>query len=395
MDYLSGQSSQGDQATLPAQVNSIQAERTQAGHIPSLDGIRGLAVFMVLILHFDPQVGGPAALSRAVSAVAHLGQLGVDIFFVLSGFLITGILLRTKREKGYLKNFYMRRALRIFPLYYGTLLVLLIANLIYVRESGIERLWWFATYLQNIPMTFRSGGLVGPAHFWSLAVEEHFYFVWPMLVYLVPRRQLPRVLMLIIVFAFVSRAILLYFGFGVYYFTPCRIDSLALGSLLAIMSEEKAMPSLRLVCGLILAGIPLVIASFLLVSGKSLVIVQMVRFPMIGVLCSMVLILSQVWQPATAFFSTLLLRFFGKYSYALYVFHPFTVILFHRQALRGAVGFLIFLCLNCVLALLSWHLWEKHFLRLKRRFESARKSVIKRKVSPEPGLTAQVNEAVS
>jgi len=93
------------------------------GHLPALDGVRGLAILMVLLLHFVGQTTATSRYEAAVNWVLSYGLLGVDLFFVLSGFLITGILYDARDQAGYFRRFYMRRALRIFPLYYGVLAV--------------------------------------------------------------------------------------------------------------------------------------------------------------------------------------------------------------------------------------------------------------------------------
>ena len=168
------------------------------GHIPALDGIRGLAILLVLLGHFTsyggfrPEIG----VDRAYHLVAMLGGVGVDLFFVLSGFLITGILVDARGGAFFFRNFYMRRVLRIFPLYYGSLLVFFVV--LPLLDPGDPRLQqvlgeqaWYWSYLTNIRMAFDGW----PAyhhigHFWSLAVEEQFYMVWPLVIFLFRRRSL-------------------------------------------------------------------------------------------------------------------------------------------------------------------------------------------------------------
>ena len=149
--------------------------------IKELDGVRGIAILLVLLHHFEP----PAGLPTAIVAGAYLGWSGVDLIFVLSGFLITGILLDTRDSPNYFTTFYARRALRILPLYFLT-------TLIYFRlePNPLER--WFWSHLSNWKSAF---GQDVPAlsHFWSLAVEEQFYLVWPLVVILSPKRAMPRV----------------------------------------------------------------------------------------------------------------------------------------------------------------------------------------------------------
>ena len=161
---------------------SASTEVSSRKHIPALDGVRAVAVLLVICFHFwQVFTYGPYSL---VGKIAMWGQTGVDLFFVLSGFLITGILLDTKGSPSFLRNFYARRILRIFPLYYATLLTIYLIGPLFRWSAWVpeNQSLWFWTYLQNLPMTFAPGHVAGPEHFWSLAVEEQFYMVWPFLV---------------------------------------------------------------------------------------------------------------------------------------------------------------------------------------------------------------------
>jgi peptidoglycan/LPS O-acetylase OafA/YrhL len=157
---------------------------------PRLDGVRGIAILLVLVYHLTLYGGmapnGPFLDRLWRTWTLPLG-LGVDLFFVLSGFLITGILLDTKDGPDYFRNFYARRFLRIFPLYYATLA----ATFLLIPAVRLDAVWYW-TYLIN----YRFADVGWPrvaylGHFWTLAVEEQFYLVWPALVFFVPRRVLP------------------------------------------------------------------------------------------------------------------------------------------------------------------------------------------------------------
>jgi peptidoglycan/LPS O-acetylase OafA/YrhL len=219
-----------------------------AKRIPELDGIRGVAIFLILLWHF---VGHPLKPTDA-AALSPLWRMlgitwsGVDLFFVLSGFLIGGILLDERKSQNYFKTFYIRRACRIFPLYYLLLLSFFAADLVGLGQKSHELAWLFnnpmpgwsyLTFTQNILMTLKSTfGSGWLAMTWSLAIEEQFYLLLPLLIRFVPGKRLTWVLLAGVILAPLIRCALLYFerrealGAG-YVMMPCRADALLLGVL--------------------------------------------------------------------------------------------------------------------------------------------------------------------
>ena len=160
-----------------------------SGHLPGLDGVRGLAILMVMAVHFVGDATPHNLAERVAVKLGNYGVLGVDLFFVLSGFLITGLLLDAKGDPHYFRNFYARRTLRIFPLYYAVLALLLlvlprvIALPLALDESRMHQAWLW-TYTANFFIAAKaSWALPYVSHFWSLAIEEHFYLVWPLVVF--------------------------------------------------------------------------------------------------------------------------------------------------------------------------------------------------------------------
>jgi peptidoglycan/LPS O-acetylase OafA/YrhL len=213
--------------------------------------MRGLAILLVMFYHMtitDP--AGAGWLEHALVNTSALGATGVDLFFVLSGFLITGILFDTKQHHHYFRNFYIRRVLRIFPLYYAVLafaLVIMPALVAHVPQahhkasrllvSGSDWLW-YASYTSNFLIAkagaFRNGMLDVS---WSLAIEEQFYVLWPPLVYCLSTKALKRACVGIVFFALVFRTAMWLAGYSwiqVYTVTPCRMDSLAIGGFFAV-----------------------------------------------------------------------------------------------------------------------------------------------------------------
>jgi peptidoglycan/LPS O-acetylase OafA/YrhL len=372
-------------------------------HLPALDGLRGLAVLAVMFYHFNLVLEQAYALGGFPAALARSGWCGVDLFFVLSGFLITGILLDSKGAPHYFRNFYFRRALRIFPLYYGLLAVVFLAGPMFktLATPKFEALTqaqlplWL--YYSNMAVAwygdfYFNAEWIEFNHFWSLAIEEQFYLVWPAVVLLCGRRTLAVVCLTLFAVALLLRCAFVLDGdhvWTVYALTPCRWDGLAFGGLLALASRTPgwwtplARPAriLAIGCLLLLTGLAL--------QGNSLEYdnpsVQVFGYSLLALFFGGLVILA-VNAPGSSIagrvWSHKILRFFGKYSYGLYVVHPNVMEYLMRivpvEALAQwsgvpALGALSFIAaslgLSVALAWLIWHIYEKHFLKLKTLFE--------------------------
>ena len=213
---------------------------TTLAYAPALDGVRALAVALVLYQHWidHPWLDRHLPIST--------GLVGVKLFFVLSGLLITRILLVTRfGERSTLgvglRSFYLRRALRIFPLYYGVLLVLALTS------APFRDLWpWYVTYLQNLRMV-QAGHFLFASHLWTLAIEEQFYLVWPLLVFTLPARRIGPVLLMMVPLAVgwrvVGAALLRWNDLQVGLLTLSSLDSVGLGGLLAWRLYQGCPPS--------------------------------------------------------------------------------------------------------------------------------------------------------
>jgi peptidoglycan/LPS O-acetylase OafA/YrhL len=323
------------------------------------------------------------------------GWVGVDLFFVLSGFLITGILYDTKHGSAYLRRFYARRVLRIFPLYYASLVLMLgVLPLVPAFGTALAGVGadgeWYWLYLVNVRIAFE--GWPKPAllgHFWSLAVEEQFYLVWPFVVLAFGRRALVRLCAAVMLGSLLLR-VLLHAGdlaTAAYVLTPARMDALAAGALVALIARgpgglAAVAPASRIVGWACAAGV-LGLVAFLGGLPAEHLVVGTVGYSLLALLAGALLV-SVVRAPAgsrlAAAFTAAPLTFLGRYSYALYVLHHPLILLRpegwsidtlaqHVGGWLPAAGLyaLAFILLCIPPALVSWHLIEKHFLRLKSR----------------------------
>jgi peptidoglycan/LPS O-acetylase OafA/YrhL len=368
-----------------------------ARHLPALDGVRGFAVLGVCCSHIFPGTPHSAFESVLHNALA-FGSSGVDLFFVLSGFLITGILYDSRPDPGFFRKFYARRILRIFPLYYGVLAIFAVAALCFGLNFH-HQLLSLALYLQNTALIAqRLRDYNGPTflplwHFWSLAIEEQFYLVWPITVFLLRTR---RRLLIFCAAALVLCPLLRIFLFmhDINYFivaenTLCRSDSLLAGAALALLFRSRLHDRVIRAAGWIfLAGAVfgdlLAYLSYhgpLLNTATGYRVYLSLNFSAVALL-SIGLITLSLQSPLVSRFCTLQpLRWLGKYSYGIYVLHlalfayldaPFRQFCsIHFTPKKGVdiviTGVVIFF-LSIIAAYLSYNLFEKHFLRLKRFF---------------------------
>jgi peptidoglycan/LPS O-acetylase OafA/YrhL len=375
--------------SLGVRINSPEA--TGPGrHIPALDGIRGLAVLMVLIFHvFQVEPAPQHSLLRLGYAATRFGQTGVDLFFVLSGFLITGILYDAKGSRRYFLNFYGRRTLRIFPLYYGfsVVMLVLVPRLLGFRATELS---WLSlgTFSANFAMAAGSGGgMLG--HYWSLAIEEQFYLIWPFVVFSLGRSALMRVCLASMVVAAGARLVVESQGISSFMLTPCRMDTLLIGALLALAARgplglvEWSRRALIVALAALAIGLPLSAA----MRGSGSVWLQVVKYPLIAALYGAVLVIGVSASSKSRVGRLLALKplsSLGKYSYGIYVYHPpmihvvgwFIGLTPTMLALPGgnpALGLVVRVALiaggSYAVAWLSWHAFEKPFLGLKRYFE--------------------------
>lgn len=354
-----------------------KASVCKLSHLPVLDGIRGIAALMVMVFHywqgngFD-RLGIPARVSK----IAVFGQTGVDLFFVLSGFLITRILISTREQPHYFRNFYGRRALRILPLYYLFLVIYFFVTPL-LQGNSVEsfvKTWWYWFYLQNVPDTFTQLTSAGPLHYWSLAVEEHFYMVWPLLVFFAPVRLLSRWSVGIIGAAIVIRALFVFgFKISVFYFTLCRMDALAFGALLACLEATNRLGnSKKIIVLLLIIFSPLLVFTWTRLSGSAADLLQVLKYSFVGLIYFGILGLLVLYKDSNwinRLFGNRFLRWVGKISYGIYVYHGLCFSFVDKiRFLPPALNLVFCFVAALLISWISFRFFETPFLRQKRFF---------------------------
>lgn len=370
-------------------------------HVLALDGVRGVAILMVLCVHFIGDAPAYTALQRMAVKVANYGVWGVDLFFVLSGFLITGLLEDSKGSARYFRNFYVRRTLRIFPLYFAVLALLFVVLPALpapyppaLAESARHQAWLWL-YASNVYLAIHRGWVLPyVGHFWSLAVEEQFYLLWPIVVLSFGRRSLFVVCAVATVLALALRVGLSIAGAGELAqltLTPCRFDALCVGAFLALAvrsvgHECVARAARRWLAPLL--GLILLVSAWNASGGPLADAVLPVRGTLVALVFGAQLAISLADRTGSSTLSRLLrsrwMRFLGTRAYGLYVFHGIIAygMVEHRDALaalgaRIGSGAAIVVAagagtgVSILLATASYELFEKPFLRLKDRWAPA------------------------
>jgi peptidoglycan/LPS O-acetylase OafA/YrhL len=390
-----------EQAVVRPHATAEAPAKAGRGHLPELDGVRGFAILLVLGLHFlCSQIDQPnSPIEALIKKLTGYGRWGVDLFFVLSGFLITGILWDTRGSRRYFKTFYMRRTLRIFPLYYATLLVLVVLipsslalqyapEVLRVRELQ----GWLWPYLANVYVA-KTGAFDIPyvAHFWTLAVEEHFYLFWPFAVGLLSRRTAMGLSVALSVLAVSLRIAVGIWGPNPFYahvLTPCRLDALCIGGFLALaargpLGTAGVGPLARRWLLPTAGGVLLTSAVHAVSPGHALTEPLRELFLALCFGCAIVLAATD-YGPALyrSWLRAGWLRWLGKYSYGLYVFHgiiayalgahhtlPYFVGLTGSSLGGLLLQALVATAVSIGISVVSYELFEAPFLRLKKWFE--------------------------
>jgi peptidoglycan/LPS O-acetylase OafA/YrhL len=388
-------------------------------HVPILDGVRGVALLMGLCVHFIGDAPAYTTVGRVLVKLANYGIWGVDLFFVLSGFLITGLLYDSKSSPRYFRNFYVRRTLRIFPLYYGVLAALFIVlpALPVPYPAGLDESarhqGWLWLYVSNAYLAIRQGwALPYVGHFWSLAVEEQFYLVWPIVVLTLGRRSLLGACVAVTGLALGLRCALSFAGAGdiaVLVLTPCRFDALCIGGFVALavrsVGLERVARTARRCIGPF-AGLVLLASAWNALGGTLLDLVLPMRTTFVALTFGAALAASLAARQeglASRVLRSRLMCFIGTRSYGLYVFHGIIAywMVEHRgifDALATRLGYVGAMVVQAVagagfsvlVAAVSYDLYEKRFLRLKNRLAPSRAAPV---LDPRPAIDLTRDEA--
>lgn len=362
----------------------------QPRHIPALDGLRGLAILIVFMFHYG---GGVHSTVRAVQIFGFInkgGWIGVTLFFVLSGFLITGILWDSFDQPDWWRNFYVRRTLRIFPLYYASLvLVALAAALKGTFWPTLHLIWIPVFYLQDIPhladLVDRIPSPLRLFHFWSLAVEEQFYLIWPLLLFFQrSRSRAQNFCLAVFLFACLFRIFIWSFGPNPSQFSEflvTRSGELAAGGWLAFAYRSPAwtrvirfapLAAVLGLAGFVVSGI--LSGSF----GTDGRLQMTLGLPCITIFFAALLVLAMRPGITQSLAEMPWLRWLGGISYGIYVFHMLFLSSFvsveqrmfgqRSYLITNAALFLIAAVGSVAMAWLSFHFFESPFLKLKDRF---------------------------
>lgn len=357
----------------------------QQKHVTELDGVRGMAILMVVCFHYFPTMD-----------IASSGWMGVDLFFALSGYLITGRLLLTRSSGDYFLRFYRNRILRIFPLYYLVLLVFYAAVFLLAKTEHMGRL---AFYTEHAPgffffaenWTFIRHGLPADGylnHFWSLAIEEQFYLVWPLIIYFISSEKMRLISFAGILAAGILIRLFIYeYGLTenehiLYFNTFCRMDSFVMGAALCQFKisgnliSEKWLPLLKtLVAAILIGSIILYLNADYFISVK-----RIFGYSCISAFCTGIIwIATDRRHRLSVLFNNRVLRYCGKISYGLYIFHwPVLLIaggkitLWMTSQYPGrAAGVTVFSLISCLLITLllsitSFRFFESWFLKFRK-----------------------------
>ena len=364
--------------TLTVAAPISQASIKPKHYVLALDGVRCLAILIVVLRHTGFGASSAFLPLRLIGTLIKISG-GVPLFFIISGYLITGILLEARSSENRYRNFIVRRALRIFPLYFAYLSLAIGLTWLFT-STHLHNIWIFVFYIQNMfPDRVNQFGAILPVyHLWTLGVQEQFYFLWPFVIWSCSSlRRVRGLCWTILVCSFLLRAFLtIHMGDSVLAdrLMPTRACEICLGALLAVERYNKTWISH------VLPKLMLPLATLLIVLACTRIEEKMPGLVLVegtvALLAACLLAAALVPNSLTARILSLpLFTTIGrKYSYGLFILHP-AVILFCEKVLHlnhttaDSIERTVFtLCASLLLAMLSYHFFEKPFLVLKRFF---------------------------
>lgn len=363
--------------------NDRSTSTIKLNYIPQLDGLRGLAILLVISFHYFGFI-----------KIFSLGWAGVDLFFVLSGYLITSRLYFLKKQKKFFSSFYKNRALRILPVYFATLLIFFtVINFILPNKNFdvfkyYNSNWWsFLLFFQNWTFINQMPYPDHLLHFWTLAVEEQFYLIWPLFLFIFldsKKIYFITILVLIIIIFFRCTLYLQYPGLSDYqhyfYNTFCRMDSFIIGGLLFLLQQKKNLKELEIY--LLIPIIFLVAGIYFTNTKQANIFITTAGYTFLAIFFAGIInfITLNPKSILSKFFRMGWLRFTGKISYGLYIFHWIVLITFQSKlkfliytdmkfndTISYWISLIVCLVISFVISVVSFYFFESYFLKLKKR----------------------------
>lgn len=357
-------------------------------YLPGLNGLRAIAALSIVISHTDFLPGiTDFGLNRIFCFAIPMGAFAVTMFFVISGFLITYLLINevAKQQDVSIKKFYMRRILRIWPLYYLFLIVSFGVYFLFGRgqEMMVNSMWFYVFFSANIPFIIKSGQIFILVHYWSLGVEEQFYLFWPWIVHFV-RKKLLTTAVLIFVFLFLIK-LTLWFIYGPDFYgyrilNVTRFDCMMVGAIGAILYFNNNVRFLIFFSSKIMQSFSWIL--FILVSTEVIHLPYPIAQEVISVAVLSIIIGQVTVKKRIINLENKMCDFLGKISYGIYVIHPLILLLLSKLyyplniqiCIKSVLVFGTSLSVNIITAWLSYTYYEKPFLKLKSKFTVVRSS---------------------
>jgi len=347
-------------------------------YLPGLNGLRAIAAISVVIAHVS--LRGIADFGLPDLIDLPLAGFGVTLFFVISGFLISYLLLQEmkKRDVVDIKKFYLRRILRIWPIYYLFILFSIGMFFLLGRQNEIllKEMWFYLFFAANIPFIFQQGILI-LVHYWSIGVEEQFYLFWPWIVNYSKNSLLKIAVIIFLVIMLIK--ILFWWQLGVdsyayRFLSVSRFHCMMIGVIGAIMYFNKQIRFNRLLSNKmvqLIAWMLFLLMGFNIVHIPAVIAQEVVAFASLSMIMGQVFVKRRIINLENKFCD-----FFGKISYGIYVIHPLIILLLSRlyKNLEVTIEFKYVLVYSTVvlstifIAWLSYTYYEKPFLKLKTKF---------------------------